>query len=291
MADGALVVDLREMRTVTVDPRAATGSSRRRGALAGRRCGHDRARPGHDGGNVRGHRYRRSDPDRRDRGADGDGRVHVRQPRACRRRHRGWQRRRSRARAGTRNCCGPSAAVAATSAWSPSSSSLSMCSGRLQLARFATHLDHAPEALQVVADLARNSPPELVLWIGGPAPEELPNDGTPPGPTTHLRIGASTRARSPTPRRPSQRCATVPGISGGFALATYPEVQASSGTSRSACATTGRVTSSAISSRRRSIAVVDAMRDTPGGHSFMLLEAISGQARTEPHGRRRLWSA
>ena len=57
--------------------------------------------------------------------------------------------------------------------------------GPLHLARFVTHLDHAPEALQAMADLARNAPPELVLWAGGPAAEELPlDDSTPSGPSS-----------------------------------------------------------------------------------------------------------
>ncbi len=156
--------------------------------------------------------------------------------------------------------------------------------GPLQLARFATHLDHAPEALKVVADLARNGPPELVLWIGGPAPEEPPNDGTPPGPPTHLRIGACYQGSLGDAEAAVATLRTMPGISGGFALQTYPEVQASSGTLPFGLRHYWKghfvrdLEPSAIT------AVVDAMRDTPGGHSFMLLEAISGRARTEPPG-------
>jgi FAD/FMN-containing dehydrogenase len=77
---------------------------------------------------------------------------------------------------------------------------------------------------------------------------------------------------------------TTPGITGGFALQTYPEIQASSGILPFGLRHYWKghfvrdLEPSAID------AVVDAMRRTPGGYSFMLLEAISGHARTEPSG-------
>lgn len=76
----------------------------------------------------------------------------------------------------------------------------------------------------------------------------------------------------------------VPGLSGGFAAQSYPEIQASSGVIPFGLRHYWKghfvrdMEPSAID------AVVDAMRDTPGGPSFMLLEALSGQARIEPPG-------
>ena len=53
----------------------------------------------------------------------------------------------------------------------------------------------------------------------------------------------------------------------------------------SACATTGRATSCASSTRRPSTRSWRAMRDSPPVHSFMFLEAITGRARDEPRWR------
>jgi FAD/FMN-containing dehydrogenase len=157
--------------------------------------------------------------------------------------------------------------------------------GPLHLGRFVTHLDHGPEALRAVADLARNAPRELVLWVGGPTPEELPlNDSTPPGPTTHLRIGAVYQGSFADAEAAVATLRTVPGISGGFAPQTYAEIQASSGILPFGLRHYWKghfvrdLEPSAIDT------VVAAMRDTPGSHTFMLLEAISGQARDEPPG-------
>ena len=76
----------------------------------------------------------------------------------------------------------------------------------------------------------------------------------------------------------------MPGIAGEFAPVSYPEIQASSGILPFGLRHYWKghfvrdLEPSAIE------AVVAGMRDVPGGHSFMLLEAIGGQARIEPPG-------
>ena len=126
--------------------------------------------------------------------------------------------------------------------------------GPIHAGQFTTHLDNAPEALRVAAQIARDSAPELVLFVVGPTPEQPPlPDGSPSGPADYVRVGgclpgvdgrrrvgdgaASRRARDRG--RVRRRCPT-------------PKSRPARGSSRSACATTGRATSCATWSPRRS---------------------------------------
>jgi FAD/FMN-containing dehydrogenase len=76
----------------------------------------------------------------------------------------------------------------------------------------------------------------------------------------------------------------VPGLAGGFAPMSYPEIQAMTGILPFGLRHYWKghfvrdLEPDAIE------AVVDAMRNTPGGYSFLLLEAIGGQAHIEPPG-------
>jgi FAD/FMN-containing dehydrogenase len=90
---------------------------------------------------------------------------------------------------------------------------------------------------------------------------------------------------------------TVPGVAGGFVSMSYPEIQAMTGVLPFGLRHYWKghfvrdLEPSAID------AVVAAMHETPGGYSFMLLEAIGGRARSEPPGgasfgqREALWNA
>ena len=115
LVDDGLVIDLRRMRSVSVDPGRADRPGRRRLPVDRPRRGHAGPRAGGPGRDVRRHRHRRVDPRRRDRLPHGDRRLHLRQPGRGGARH-GRRRRSSRSARPTRpTCCGPSAAAAATS--------------------------------------------------------------------------------------------------------------------------------------------------------------------------------
>jgi len=157
--------------------------------------------------------------------------------------------------------------------------------GPMHLGRFVTHLDHGSEALRIAAEVARNAPPELVLFVIGPTTQEPPmDDGTPSGPAIYLRIAAVYQGSVADAEAAVAPLFTIPGIAGEFAAQTYAEIQASSGVIPFGLRHYWKghfvrdLEPSAIG------AVGDAMRDVPGGHSFMLLEAIGGQARHEPSG-------
>ena len=157
--------------------------------------------------------------------------------------------------------------------------------GPLHAGRFTTHLDHATEMLQVAAKVAREAPRELNLFAVGPTTQNPPlADGTPSGPATYIRVAAVFQGSLTDAEAALAPLRAVPGLAGGFAPMTYPEVQAMTGILPFGLRHYWKghfvrdLEPSAIE------AVVRAMHDTPGGHSFLLLEAIGGQARVEPPG-------
>lgn len=157
--------------------------------------------------------------------------------------------------------------------------------GPLHMGRFTVHLDDSAQAMQVTADIARDAPPELVLFLLGPTTKDPPlEDGTPSGPATHLRIAAIYQGELADADVAVEPLRSVPGIAGRFTAASYPEIQASSGVIPFGLRHYWKghfvrdLEPSAID------AAANAMRATPGGYAFMLMEAISGQARNEPPG-------
>ena len=157
--------------------------------------------------------------------------------------------------------------------------------GPLVQGDFVVHLDQAADALRLAADIARNAPPELVLFVGGPTTQKPPlEDGSPSGPATFMNVSAVYQGSAADAEAAMAPLRDVPGLVGAFASQTYPEIQASSGILPFGLRHYWKghfvrdLEPSAVN------AVVDAMRTVPGGHSFMLLEALGGRARDEPEG-------
>ncbi len=283
MADGALVVDLREMRSVTVDAdrrRARAGGG---APVGGRGSRHDAARSRHDGRDIRGHRHRRAHADRRHRLPDGHGRVHLRQPGSRGRGDGGRSAWWSLARAATRSCSGPSAVAAGTSASSPSSSSPCIRSDP------CTRAGSRP--ISITRPRCCGSPRR---WPARRRRSSTCSSSAPRPKTRHSRT-ARLRDRRHTsgPAAVYQGSLAdadaavaplraVPGLAGGFVPMSYPEIQAMTGVLPFGLRHYWKghfvrdLEPSAIE------AVVGAMSDGPGAHSFLLIEAIGGQARIEP---------
>ena len=161
--------------------------------------------------------------------------------------------------------------------------------GELQLGRIVVPIAHLRQALAAAAAQAHDMPDELNMFVVGPA-LDTPPDHQPdpadrparrrdqlrfPGNGGRRRGGDRVAARAPgSPRRhgrihsrpPTPRCSHGPA------------------SCRSACAITGRATSCASSIDAAIDAVATAAAETPPGHSFLLLEAITGRARREPEG-------
>ena len=157
--------------------------------------------------------------------------------------------------------------------------------GPLHAGRFTTRLDHVAEALAIAAEVARDAPPELNIFAVGPTTQNPPlPDGTPSGPATYFRIACVYQGTLEDAEAAVAPVRAVPGMAGGFAPMSYPEIQAMTGILPFGLRHYWKghfvrdLEPSAIE------AVVDAMRDTPGGYSFLLLEAIGGMARIEPPG-------
>ena len=146
-------------------------------------------------------------------------------------------------------------------------------------------LAHARAGLAAVAELARQAPPELVMFVGGPTFEKV--DGIEPDPATAPPVFRITVIYQGTPEaaeaaiRPLR---AIPGASGEINPSTYLEVQASSGILPFGLRHYWKghfvrdLDAAAID------AVATALETSPPGMSFMLLEAITGRARSEPAG-------
>jgi len=157
--------------------------------------------------------------------------------------------------------------------------------GPLHMGRFVIHLDHAAEALRITAQIAQDAPPELNIFIVGPTSKEPPReDGTASGPTTFVRIATVYQGSKAAADAVVAPLIAVPGISGEHVPLSYPEIQASSGILPFGLRHYWKGHFVRDLEPSTIDAVTAAMREIPGGHSFMLLEAISGQARNEPPG-------
>lgn len=157
--------------------------------------------------------------------------------------------------------------------------------GPLQMGDISVPLEHAREALTAAADLARQAPPELVVFVTGPAFDEV--DGVEPDPATAppvIRISIYFQGTTEAAEAAIRPLRALPGASGDVIPATYLEMQASSGILPFGLRHYWKghflrdLDVAAIE------AVATALETTPPGMSFMLLEAITGRARAEPAG-------
>jgi FAD/FMN-containing dehydrogenase len=157
--------------------------------------------------------------------------------------------------------------------------------GPMQLGRLTVPIEHARAALSAAAGLARDMPDELNLFVVGPT-YDVPDD-VEPDPSRDPQVVLLGLAHQGSPEAADAAIAslrTLPGISGGFRPVTYAELQARNGILPFGLRHYWKghfvrdLEESAIE------AVATAMAQVPPGSSFMLLEAITGRARVEPDG-------
>ena len=278
MADGALVVDLRDRREVTVDPATPHGPGRRRRAVGGRRRGRLEAPPGGRRRHVRRHGRGRSDPRRRDRLAvrprRGSPATTSSGPRSSPR----PARRSSPAPMATRTCSGRCAAAAATSAWSRRSSSGRSTRDRSSRATSPT-------------------PPARSSRSCGTLPSSRRGPGRARADRRHRAARSRAGRRDHGPRRrgwPGQASiepdvlrrlrTALPVIDDGLSLMEYPDLQAMSG--RLPFGLRHYWKGHFLRALDESVigGVVESMAARPDGISIILMEAIRGAAHTEPEG-------
>ena len=160
--------------------------------------------------------------------------------------------------------------------------------GELQLGRIVVPIAHLRQALEAAAAQAHDMPDELNMFVVGPA-LDTPPDHQPDPEKDQLVVAINfafqgSAADAEAAIGSLRELRALPGVTGGFAPTTYPEMQ-----SRTGILPFGlrhywkghflrELDDGAID------AVVGAAADTPPGHSFLLLEAITGRARREPEG-------
>jgi FAD/FMN-containing dehydrogenase len=160
--------------------------------------------------------------------------------------------------------------------------------GDLQLGRIMVPLAHIREALRAAAAFAPTMPDELNMFVAGPGfdapPDRQPDPSTDPLVVAINFAFQGSAADAEAAIELLRELRAVPGVAGGFRTVTYAELQ-----SRTGILPFGlrhywkghflrELDDAAID------AVVRAANETPPGHSFLLLEAITGRARHEPAG-------
>jgi FAD/FMN-containing dehydrogenase len=157
--------------------------------------------------------------------------------------------------------------------------------GPLQSGGVSVPLEHARAALAAAAELARTAPPELCLFAVGPTVDEVDGDvpdraDAPPV----VRLAIAYQGSSAEAEAAVAPLLSLPGAELRLAEITYPELQARAGTLPFGLRHYWKghfvreLDANAID------AVATAMETIPDGHSFLLVEAITGQARKEPPG-------
>jgi FAD/FMN-containing dehydrogenase len=101
--------------------------------------------------------------------------------------------------------------------------------GPIYVADLALPLDRSREGLEAVAELARTAPPELVLIVVGPTTAGRSVETAPQGPRDFLRFSAVYHGPLADADDAVRALRAVPQMSGTFEPITYPELQAISG--------------------------------------------------------------
>ena len=157
--------------------------------------------------------------------------------------------------------------------------------GPLQDGRFVVRLDDATEALVGAAAFVRDVPDEVMLYATGPTFEVAPVAGEQPiGPADFLSFHVVYQGSPEAAAVALAPISSLPGVVGGFVTQTYEAVQIGSGSlpfglrhywKGHLVRDIDLVTAGAI---------VAAMRSRPAAPSFLLVESLTGQARREPDG-------
>jgi FAD/FMN-containing dehydrogenase len=160
--------------------------------------------------------------------------------------------------------------------------------GELQAGRITVPIAHIRHALEAGAAFAPDLPSTLNMFMVGPGLDAPPD--RPPDPALDPVVFAlnfvfqGSAADAEAAIEPLRALRAVRGVNGGFGPMSYAEIQ-----SRTGILPFGlrhywkghflrELDAAAIDG------VVAAAQDMPPGHSFMLLEAITGRARQEPDG-------
>jgi FAD/FMN-containing dehydrogenase len=157
--------------------------------------------------------------------------------------------------------------------------------GEIHIGAFAVPLADAVTGIERVAAIQRDARPELLFMIVGPTTETRPeNDADDVGPRDWVRLFGVYHGPLADAEAALAPLRDLPNLSGGIVPTTYPELQAISGLMPFGLRNYWKghfvrdLDADAIT------AAVAGMASVPGPLSFLLLEAITGRGRTEPEG-------
>jgi FAD/FMN-containing dehydrogenase len=156
--------------------------------------------------------------------------------------------------------------------------------GEIHVGGFAVPLSLATGALEAVAAIMRGAPPELNIMVVGPTTRERGADVGEPGHRDHLRLFPIVHGSRSLARELLHDIRSVAGLVGDIAPITYPELQAISGIMPFGLRNYWKGHFVRDLDRGAIEAVVDGLATATGFASFLLLEAITGRARQEPEG-------
>lgn len=157
--------------------------------------------------------------------------------------------------------------------------------GPFQAGRFVVRLDQAAEALLEIAALVRHIPDEAMVFAAGPRVEVAPSGDEPPvGPADFLAFHIVFQGSPDAAEGALAPLTALRGMIGGFKTQSYEEVQLGNGTLPFGLRHYWKGHLVRDIDLATAEAIIAAMRSRPNDHSFLLLEALTGQARREPEG-------
>ena len=154
--------------------------------------------------------------------------------------------------------------------------------GELWVATLMCHLDDAAAALVAIDRYAETAPDEIVLFILGPTPATL-GDAPPDAPLDHVRVLVVCRASREVADAAIAPLLAIPGVSGTPERVSYEDIQGGELMPFGLRHYWKGHFIRAIDPATAELAVA-AMRRPVTPSSFLLLEALTGKARHEPAG-------
>jgi FAD/FMN-containing dehydrogenase len=160
--------------------------------------------------------------------------------------------------------------------------------GPMQVGEIVAPLSESRALLATAAEYARTAPREVSIFVLGPTTEG--GEDTPSDPTAAaaadwiMRIGLVYQGTTEEAEAAIAPLRSIPGSRGGMAPASYTEIQASSGTMPFGLRHYWKGHFLRDFDANAIEATVEALNTIPGGMTFLLAEAMTGQARIEPDG-------
>jgi FAD/FMN-containing dehydrogenase len=156
--------------------------------------------------------------------------------------------------------------------------------GPWQVGRYVAHLDGAADALEGLAAYMRQMPDEIVMFVEGPSSARpAPIGEDPTGPFDHVVCSLVFQGTPDEAVAAFAPLAAQPHWSGEIQAQTYEAIQ-SDGQLPFGLRHYWKGYFLRDVDRPAAEAIAEAMRTRPGYPSFVLFEAINGQARIEPEG-------